>query len=140
MNEIKTIWRERWLNSINELTSLNLQKQSWLDKSHKNPHWSFVEFMCCYFDDLTLKDNYEYALKEGFVTRQEFEIIEPWHINLDNYQSPNNDDYDNCAILNDPEWLKIIATGVTAKSKLIEILSESEQKRLTVEINYKEYI
>ena len=46
-------WRQRWLSSFNELTSIELQQKSWLDRFNKNSHWSFVEFMCSYFDNLT---------------------------------------------------------------------------------------
>ena len=60
----KVLWRENWLISINELTDYNLQKTSWLNKETKSPHWSYVEFMCSYFNDLTLENGYEeYCLK-----------------------------------------------------------------------------
>jgi len=48
MNEKRTqkeLWRDRWLSCINELTSIELQRKSWLDKSNTNPHWTFVEFI-----------------------------------------------------------------------------------------------
>jgi hypothetical protein len=119
-NNDKDNWRERWLGCINELTSLDLQKKSWLDRTHTNPHWSFVEFMCNYFDDLAIDDNYKYALDNGWVTRQKYEIIKDWHEALDKYNSPNEDDYDNEAILNDTKWLDILQTGINTKNKLAD--------------------
>ena len=70
----KEQWRSRWLSCLNELTSIELQKKSWVDKSNTNPHWSFVEFMCSYFDDLAIDNQYEYPLTENWITKNEFEI------------------------------------------------------------------
>ncbi len=136
----KDKWRERWLHCINEITSLDLQKKSWLDNSHTNPHWSFKEFMCCYFDDLANDDNYKTQLEEGWVSKQEFEVIKPWHEKLNNYGSPSNDDFDHEAILNDPKWLEILEIGKIVKNNLARILSKKERKFLIEEIDYLEYI
>lgn len=132
----KNLWRERWLGCINELTSLDLQKKSWLDKTHTNPLWSFVEFMCSYFDDLGIDGHYKYQIDKDWLTNQEFEIIKDWHYALYKYVSPKNDDYDYSAILNDPKWLNILQIGLTMKSKLASILDETEKNILTKEINY----
>ena len=136
----KKIWRERWLGCINELTSLDLQKKSWLDKTHTNPHWSFVEFMCSYFDDLSIDDNYKYQIDNGWLTDQELEIIKDWHEALDKYNAPKNDDYDHEAILKDPKWLDILQSGQIMKSKLASTLNETEKKILTEETNYLNFV
>lgn len=130
-NNDKNLWRERWLDCINELTSLDLQKKSWLDRTQTNPHWSFVEFMCSYFDDLAIDDNYKFLLEKYWLTNQEFEIIKDWHEALDKYVSPKNDDYDHAAILTDQKWLDILQIGLTMKRKLATILNEKEVKILT---------
>jgi len=134
-NNDKNLWRERWLGCINKLTSLDLQQKSWLDKTHTNPHWSFVEFMCSYFDDLGIDDHYKYQIDKGWLTNQEFEIIKDWHKALDKYDSPHNDDYDHSAILSDPKWLDILQNGLKMKSELASTLNETEKKILTEEIN-----
>ena len=139
-NSDKDKWRKKWLGCINELTSLGLQEKSWLDRTNTNPHWSFVEFMCSYFDDLAIDDNYKDSLKNGWVTEQEFEIIRDWHEALDKYETPKNDDYDNDAVLNDLKWLGILQTGVQVKFKLTETLSEREKQILNEEINYLNYV
>lgn len=140
INKEKIEWRKRWLSSINELTSFDLQKKSWFDKTHSNPHWSFVEFMCSYFDDLAIDDNYKYQLDKGRVTKKEYELIEDWHIALDKYNSPKNDNFDNEAILNDPNWLNILEIGIKAKEELVKTLNESEIDFLTEEIDYLKYV
>lgn len=136
----KELWRNRWLSCINELTSLELQRQSWSDKRNSNPHWSFVEFMCSYFDDLGIDNNYEYQLKQGWITNTEFESISAWHQLLDKYESPKKDDYDVEAILTDFNWLMIIEEGVKAKNELSGVISDEEKRILFEEIDYKQYL
>jgi hypothetical protein len=140
INKEKNEWRKRWLSSINELTSFDLQKKSWIDKTHSNPHWSFVEFMCSYFDDLAIDDNYKYQLDKGWVTKNEYELIEDWHIALDKYNSPKNDNYDNEAILNDPNWLNILEIGLKTREELAKTLNESERVFLTEEIDHLKFV
>lgn len=96
----------------------------------------FLEFMSCYFDDLIIDDNYEYPLSNNWVTKKEFEIIEKWHLALDKYEPPNKDYYDSVSVLNDTEWLDILSKGICAKRKLAKILSDTEIKYLTREIDY----
>jgi len=139
-NKDKDLWREKWLNCINEFTSLDLQKKSWLDRTQSNPHWSFVEFMCSYFDDLAIDDNYKYQLDKGWISKPEFEIIKDWHEELDKYDSPSNDDYDGEAILNDAKWLEIVQNGVDARNELAKKLNEKERQILTEEIDYLKYV
>lgn len=136
----RNLWRERWLGCINELTSLDLQKKSWLDRTNTNPHWSFVEFMCSYFDDLAIDNNYKYQLEKGWITKNEYEIIESWHIELDKYNSPKNDDSDNEAILNDPKWIETLQIGLTARNELTKTLNKTERQFLNEEINYLQFI
>lgn len=132
---MKEIWRKRWLESINELTSINLQRKSWLDRTNMNPHWSFVEFMCSYFDD-TLVYDYKYLVEINWVTKEEYEIIKEWHNALDKYDAPKNNDFDHKAILNDIKWIDIVQAGANAKSKLAEKLNSVEKEYLITEIDY----
>ncbi len=132
----KKKWRERWLGSINELTSLELQTKSWLDKENTNPHWSFVEFMCSYFDDLVIDNNYEYPLHNSWITNREYEIIRDWHQALSAYDSPNNNDHDNDAILKDNTWRDILQLGIDSRHKLAETLDVAERMILTEKIDY----
>ncbi len=135
----KELWRNRWLCCINELTSLELQRKSWLDKSNTNPHWSFVEFMCSYFDDLGIDNNYKDQLKEGWISKSEFEIFQSWHGLLDKYDSPKGDDYDVKAIIEDKDWQLIVKEGKKAKLVLSKTLSKGENQILIEEIDYRKY-
>ena len=131
----KKDWRERWLDSIYELTSLNLQKEKWLNLENTNPHWSFIEFLECYFSDLFLDDNYQDALETKYVSIEEFEILKNWHTKLANYISPNNDDYNHSEILADKNWIEIVEIGNDAKHKLIKIVNPEEENILVNGMN-----
>ena len=123
----KEMWREKWLDSINELTDLNLQEKSWLNENLKSPHWSFTEFMCCYFDDLHLDLNYEDYIKADWITENEYEIIKYWHTKLNQYLSPNENEWVDNLILKDEKWLEILKIGEIAKQNLSKILNENEK-------------
>ena len=138
MTMTKEAWRQNWLESFNELTSLDLQTKSWLDKKNTNPHWSFIEFMCCYFDDI-LFAKYEQLIEDGWVSKEEYEIIKNWHELLDKYDSPNSDDYDHKAILDDKNWQFIVQKGIIAKNELLEKISLNERQYLIEEIDYLKY-
>ncbi len=139
-DEQKQLWRNRWLSCINELTSLDLQRKSWLDKSNTNPHWTFVEFMCCYFDDLGFENNYDNEIADGWISEREFESIKVWHELLGKYDSPTKDDYDVEAILADEEWQMIVEKGRNAKIELSRLLSKEEADILNEEIDYTKYL
>ncbi|MFV1884399.1 MAG: hypothetical protein ACMZ7B_07925 [Balneola sp.] len=131
MPDEKDMWRENWLDSINELTDFELQKKSWLNKKNKNPHWSFIEFISCYFDDLLIEDfGYEHFLEKKWLTREEYLSIKNWHEELSNYKSPKNDDYNHQAILSDKDWKRIVLLGFNSKEALYKLISEEEKRIL----------
>lgn len=137
MSLTREIWRERWLDCINELTSIELQKSSWLDRHQRNPHWSFIEFMCTYFDDLLCDFPYSHYIEIKWVSAQEYEILKSWHTALDIYKSPDNDDHDREGILNDAKWITIVKMGTEAKNKLAELLPINEKEILEAYIDYR---
>jgi hypothetical protein len=129
-------WRRQWLNCINELTSLELQNKSWLDE-HSSPRWGFVEFMCGYFDDLLINDQeYQTFIDEDWLTKEEFSTIRHWHDSLAQYEPPNNNEYDERAILADPHWIAIVNIGQLAKYALAQMLTPPERQILIRHINH----
>lgn len=122
----KEIWRERWLVSINELTSIDLQKKSWLMKENENPHWSFIEFTNCYFDDLCLDDDYLDVLKSNWVSIEEFEILKNWHFKLKSYNPPNDDYYNHELILKDINWIELVEFGKKVRVELLNFFTNLE--------------
>ena len=65
MNELRKIWRSNWLSAIRYVASIKDQNQHWIDPEQINPHWSFVELMCEYFDDLNLNEGYDNYVAKG---------------------------------------------------------------------------
>lgn len=128
--EQKEHWRQLWLESIYELTSIDLQRDRWLDKNNNNPHYTFIEFNACYFDDLLSDMEYQHYIEVGWVSSNEYEIIKEWHKELDDYQPPENDHYNHSAILQDLKWINIVEKGRQARIQLIEIVTEKEMSYL----------
>jgi len=126
----KETWRQDWLKSINELTSIDIQRNSWLDKNNTNPHWSFIEFIVCYFDDILEGKDYQHFILKGWITQKELESIKDWHKSLEGYESPNHNDYDHESILNDINWIQVVKQGVEAKRNLIQLINNEERKYL----------
>lgn len=124
------LWRKRWLRSINELTSYEYQKVTWNNTLYNSPHFCFVEFMCNYFDDLNIDENYSKTITIGLVSIEEFEIIKEWHFLLDKYDSPFNMDYNDEMILNDEKWIKIVQAGHNMKFLLATLLCQEEKEIL----------
>lgn len=125
--ELRKLWRVRWKSSIEELTSLEHQRETWLDAAKPSVHYTFVEFMCCYFDDLLCGLSYSQIVENGYVSEKEKAVLLKWHNALDSYNSPQNNDYDDAAILNDPEWLQIVGLGAMAWQNLQLLESDNER-------------
>lgn len=126
MSTLRENWRKKWLASIAELTSIDLQRASWLDAGDQNPHWSFIESMCFYFDDCAC-DDYLLHIKHGYLSPEEFEAIRAWHELLDHYNSPDGDD-NSAKVLEDPDWLAVVSTGNVARQRLETYLNASEME------------
>lgn len=126
--QIRSVWRLRWLASIQELADLHEQQRTWLDTHSGNPHASFIEYVCCYFDDLGLSDqNYSKFVADGFVTEHESKLLQDFHTRIELYKSPTND-WDHASILSDPKWHRITELARIAKAELLEILSEPSER------------
>jgi hypothetical protein len=129
-NKLRELWRSNWLHSINKLTDLDYQRNHWLDHSNINPHFTFMEFMCSYFDDLSLSSNdnnkgYISRIEEGLLTYDEYKIIEKWHNELNNYSAPNNEDINSEIILKDEKWIQIVKQGKESFEKLLKFINEA---------------
>lgn len=129
----RKVWRLNWLGALGSLANIEMQ-QRWRDQSIRNPAWSYVEFMCKYFDDLGWsEDGYEEKIRSGFVTRDEHDCIRDFHISLDSYKEPNGE-HDQSAILSDPAWLKIVELGRHSIIELGKLISDPKEKIALFEI------
>ena len=132
-------WRLRWLRCINQLTDGDLQERSWLDPENQHPMWSFVEFMCEYFDDLLVGIPYERHVADGWVRPGEARVLAQWHESLSAYRPPAENGWDCLAILNDPNWKAILDLGLRARQPLAALLEEEERNALLLPINYQPF-
>ena len=117
--------RRHWLACVNEISDFSLQRSTWLDPMNRNPHWSYIEFVCSYPDDEQLR----FAKDHGFVRADEFEAFKVLRVALDSHKAPNDDDYDNAAILADPAWHDVVATARNVKQRLLSILGDPVERR-----------
>ena len=126
-------WRTNWLSSIQEFADEEMQRRSWLDPTNTNPHFSFVECFCCYFDSFGLSDGgYEWAVKEKLVSRDEVTAVAEFHQIADAYESPT-DDFDHDAILGDPKWSEVVDAAKHAQAALLDLIEDAGERRFLVE-------
>lgn len=131
--ELRRNWRTDWLSSIQEFADEESQRRLWLDPTNTNPHFSFVEYFCCYFDDLGLSDGgYDWAVKENLVSPDEVAAVAHFHQIADTYNSPT-DDYDHEAILADPKWAEVVEAAKGAQAALFSLIEDPHERRLLME-------
>ena len=131
--ELRRNWRTRWLSSIQEFADDERQRRLWLDCENTNPHFSFVEYFCCYFDDLGLSDGgYDWALSEGMLSVDEVKAVAEFHRAADAYDSPT-DDYDHQAILADPNWTEVVAAAKRTQDALSQMIDDAHERRFLLE-------
>ena len=126
--ELRHLWRLSWLDSIEEFSNAEAQAARWgVDPS---PHYSYIEYCCCYFDDLALNDKadgYVEALQTGLVSNAEVEAVDLFHQSLCQYQPPTTI-WDNDGILADPDWQNVIAKAAQAKVALLAIITDDIER------------
>ncbi len=130
--ELRHRWRSRWLGAIQEFADFEMQQSAWLDPAQANPHFSFIECMNCYFDDLLLNESdggYKQRVNEGYVSADEAAIVSAFHALAEAYNSPKGDDYDNYAVLCDPDWLRIVVAAQAAQASLASSLMDDQERR-----------
>lgn len=124
-------WRFNWLTSLLALADLEFQKERWLDKKITCPAWTYVEFMCCYFDDCNVaRSGYEWCIEAGYLSRDEYECIKDFHNALYAYKEPNDDSYDHEAIVNDQKWQDIVSLGKHSVEKLRQLITDPEEEEI----------
>lgn len=128
--ELRTNWRANWLTSIQELADLEMQRATWLSPHNGNPHYSFVEYIEVYFDDLLLGNvdgGYAARVAEGLLSDEEAAAAAKLHTILDRYESPT-DDCDHSAILEDPAWHRVVGAAREAQASLSTMIVQPEER------------
>lgn len=128
--ELRANWRHNWLSSIQELADLEMQRATWLNPHNGNPHYSFVEYIEVYFDDLLLGNvdgGYAARVEEGLLSDEEAAAAAGLHAILVRYESPT-DDYDHSAILEDPAWHRVVGAAREAQTSLSTMIDQPEER------------
>lgn len=130
--ELRARWRSSWLYSIQELSDLEMQRATWLNPHNDNPHYSFVEYVEAYLDDLALGDangGYAACVAEGLMSEEEAAAALKLHALLERYEPPT-DRYDHHTILEDPEWHYIVSAAEEAKASLLSIIVQPHERAI----------
>ena len=130
MNEqadIRRIWRREWLGCLAGFANGDVQQRKWLDQKNTNPHWSYAEFMCNYFDDTLHGDTYDWPLAQGYVMADEVSAVAALHELLVRHEAPGGDDHDNAAVLADPAWHEIVEAAVQVRKHLLAVLTDTDE-------------
>jgi hypothetical protein len=122
-------WRLMWLSSLQAFGDSETQQKRWLDPMERNPHYSLVECMCCYFDDAFLGEEnaYEKRLDRGHITAEEAAAVADFHSLAKAYKSPSGDDWDAEAVLHDPGWRNVVDAARRAQERLQPLLTDSTE-------------
>ena len=126
--KLRKNWRRNWLDAITYFADIETQRKRWLDPAETNPHWTFVEIMCGYFDDCSLDLGYQHWIDKGHLTEEEAEAVEHFHAIANTYEAPNGDNYDNQAVLNDPKWYWVCEAARDAADCLHDLLTHPHEK------------
>ena len=127
--EERHYWRLRWLSGLQAFADAATQRTKWLDPEETNPHFSFIECMCSYFDDADLADAaaYDRRIDSDYLSISEANAVAEFHRLADRYVAPQNDAYDNSAVLDDPAWGEIVTAAKQAQANLLPMLSDPSE-------------
>jgi hypothetical protein len=116
--------RRQWFGSVYEIADIEFQCRTWLSPPTSSPHWSYIEF-CCSYPQL---DQLEFALNDGFLSRIEFDLLASLGRAIEEHRSPQGNDYDHSAILEDPTWHTVVAKAERARQELLRIVSDPNER------------
>lgn len=120
------------LETVAALGDIEFQRATWLDPEMQNPHFTYVEFVECFYDtcggDWRIQDRdgdaapFAYLFRAGVITREERDLF--WEVHLALTEDKQFDDYDHEAILVSPSWLKVVETAARAVDALRATLKD----------------
>jgi hypothetical protein len=127
----KEIWRQNWLDAIQNMTSSELQKKSWIILANNGSYWSYINFISYYFSEMLFGFDNKYRInEENCPSKAEYEIIKEWRLLLKNYVPPIVDDSDLTAAKIDKNRLLLFNPELIAKQKLTLVIPESDKMYL----------
>jgi hypothetical protein len=134
-------WRWQWLSAIQAFADIEVQRRRWTDPHERNPHYSFVECMCSYFDDAFMDEEnaYDRRVSSGRLSFEEAGVMAQFHSVAEAYKPPEGDYYATEAILADPAWQKVVRLAQEAQQRLSQLLTDpAERASLTQLLEWHE--
>lgn len=116
--------RSWWFCLLSEIADLELQRRTWLDRTNRNPHWSYIEFVSSFPGCEQISQ----GLREGWLTAGEFAVLNELRRVLDGYSPPGHDPYDNAAVLGDPAWHSVVEAAGRAKRQLLATTTDGRER------------
>lgn len=121
------MWRQRWLGALQYFADKDAQRR-WLDRSERNPHYSYIECMAGYFDDTFFPGHeIERWVSFGYMTEAEYLAMSPFHRLVGSYRPPNDNPYDCDAILADAGWSEVVRSARNVQIGLAELISDAAE-------------
>lgn len=128
--DVRSIWRRSWIWGLYDFTSLRNQVELWLAK-RPGEMQTFVECMCCYFDDTFHGQSLEHWCTKGFLNQAEVDVCRDFHHLAHGYISsegaPRGDDR---MILADPRWHHVVAAAQETWKHLRSIITSEEEREI----------
>ena len=123
---VRSIWRKRWFWHLYGFTSLKNQEELWLAK-RPGEMQTFIECMCCYFDDTLHGQSLDKWHEKGFLSEPEVAACRKFHNLANSYTPPKGGNKgDDRMILADPKWHNVVAAAQDTWKQLRAITSGAE--------------
>ena len=108
-----------WIYSMFEFAHIEYQERLWINAEYSNSIGDFTEAICKYFNDLNLEEGYCRFIKEGFISKKEYEIVAEFHQKLNDYLNrPEKKNLSDKNVLKDIEWIGLCNIAFKNWSKL----------------------
>ena len=128
----RELWRKRWLFSIDDITSCNLQRNSLNLLTKNGVYWPLADFVCYHFNEVLSGYDFEFYKDDLlWISQDEFNIIKSWHSDLEKFMKRQNNENALFPFFSYGQWLIIQRSGLNAKERLRLILPEFEKNLLS---------
>lgn len=126
-NDFIKNWRRHWVFCLFELSHLAFQWKLWVESAYQNITGDFDEGMYQYFVELGLVKNYINEIENGYISKDEYSIIEGFHRLLAGYYEKEQPEQPDAIVLKDSEWIKISETGLKTWDVLKSSLEDKDE-------------
>ena len=114
--------RRQWFGSVYEMADIGYQRRTWLSPPNSSPHWSYIEFCSSY----PHADQLEFARDRGHLNSEEFDLLVALLEAILSHKA--KDDYDNRAILEDPDWRGVVAKAEAIRQRLLALTVDAVER------------